>query len=330
MYLILAPFVLALILQTTFAELIVTVRINDSTPAFISLSIQNNKEFMVGLLHFNTPLDQRFGGLNTFSVYKDGQPVPYIGAMVKYAEPSLQDYTLLGANETITVQIALNRLYDLSQPGTYAVQFDSYFMDYINVLDFSIPRLRENFTPSERITSNIITIDLLSPVPPPLRAVYPCSTSEKQIITTAANAQITLIGYALSEINRQNTASYVEWFGTYTQQRWQIAEEVIRLVSQNRVARYECDDQANVYAYVYPVDQSHTIYLCSAFWPSKVIGGFDTQAGTLIHELSHFNDIGATDDWVYGTTGARQLARTTPARAVNNADNFEYFSESQY
>ena len=37
----------------------------------------------------------------------------------------------------------------------------------------------------------------------------------------------------------------------------------------------------------------------------------------------------APDDHVYGQNGAKQLARSNPAYAVTNADNFEYFAESQ-
>ena len=44
--------------------------------------------------------------------------------------------------------------------------------------------------------------------------------------------------------------------------------------------------------------------------------------------MSHFTSIGGTHDYKYGTAAALQLARSNPARALNNADNFEYFIES--
>jgi len=331
MHLSLASFLIAIIVQTAVADLTATLRTSDSTTPFVSLSLQNTDAFTVGLLHFNTPLDQRFGGLNTFHVYKDGQRVPYIGAKVKYAQPTLLDYTILAPYGTTTVPIALHRLYDLSVPGIYAVQFDYYLMDYVNETDFgSLPHERENFSPSARVTSNIVTIELSAPALPPVVAPYECSAAEVRIIQNAAASFKTLIARAETVIAPGNSATYLEWFGAYTDARWTIAEEVIRLSARNTVVGYECDDLANVYAYVYPSDTTHTIYVCSAFWGARVIGGFDTQSGTLFHELSHFNNIGGTDDWVYGTPGARNLARTNPARAVNNADNFEYFGESQF
>jgi len=54
----------------------------------------------------------------------------------------------------------------------------------------------------------------------------------------------------------------------------------------------------------------------------------DSQAGTLIHEMSHFTVVANTDDFVYGQTGARNLADTNPANAIMNADNHEYFAEN--
>jgi len=131
-------------------------------------------------------------------------------------------------------------------------------------------------------------------------------------------------------INLQTTTQYTEWFGAMANNRWQTAQQTITRVRTNQVVAYACDDMANVFAYVYPADATHTIYLCSVFWNVDRIGGYDTQSGTLYHELTHFNNIGGTGDYAYGTTAARNLARTNPANAVMNADNHEYFGETNY
>jgi peptidyl-Lys metalloendopeptidase len=77
---------------------------------------------------------------------------------------------------------------------------------------------------------------------------------------------------------------------------------------------------------VYPA-QPYAIYVCKAFWTAPLTGT-DSRGGTLLHELSHFDVVAATDDHVYGQQGAAELARTDPARAVNNADSHEYFGEN--
>lgn len=56
--------------------------------------------------------------------------------------------------------------------------------------------------------------------------------------------------------------------------------------------------------------------------------GTDSRAGTIVHEQSHFTVNGGTDDHVYGQSGAKSLAISNPANAVDNADNHEYFAEN--
>ena len=56
--------------------------------------------------------------------------------------------------------------------------------------------------------------------------------------------------------------------------------------------------------------------------------GTDSKGGTLVHEMSHFNVVAGTDDNVYGQSGAKSLAISDPAAAVDNADSHEYFAEN--
>jgi len=275
-------------------------------------------------------LDPRFGGVNNFRVELDGQPVPYIGVAVKYADPDLSEYVILNAQETVSATVVLHDLYDFSKLGDYKVQFDHFVEDYAMDFDVaSIPRKRVDFAPSDILTSNEIGITVTKPYPQQVRAVYPCSTQENNIIRDAAISLANpLIIETHQAISAQNTARYREWFGAYAIARWQTAQQTITNIRENDVVDYACDDMANVFAYVYPADASHTIYVCSVFWNVDKIGGFDTQSGTLLHELSHFNNIGSTQDYAYGTTACRNLAVNNPANAVRNADSHEYFAES--
>ena len=89
---------------------------------------------------------------------------------------------------------------------------------------------------------------------------------------------------------------------------------------------FNCKCKQPYFAYVYPSDP-YKIYVCKVFWQVSLTGT-DSQAGTLIHEMSHFDVVAATDDYVYGQTGAMELAITNPENAVNNADSHEYFAEN--
>jgi peptidyl-Lys metalloendopeptidase len=44
--------------------------------------------------------------------------------------------------------------------------------------------------------------------------------------------------------------------------------------------------------------------------------------------MSHFTIVADTDDWAYGQSAAKSLAKSNPAKAVDNADSHEYFSEN--
>ena len=59
--------------------------------------------------------------------------------------------------------------------------------------------------------------------------------------------------------------------------------------------------QEGVYAFVFASSQRHDLYLCSEFWLAPRGKTRDSQPGTIIHELSHFDNVMATKDHVYGT-----------------------------
>jgi peptidyl-Lys metalloendopeptidase len=90
--------------------------------------------------------------------------------------------------------------------------------------------------------------------------------------------------------------------------------------------QFDCKCKQPYYAYVYPNDP-YKIYLCKVFWQAP-LSGTDSKAGTLIHEMSHFDVVAGTDDVVYGQSGAMNLAINDPNAAITNADSHEYFAEN--
>jgi len=79
----------------------------------------------------------------------------------------------------------------------------------------------------------------------------------------------------------------------------------------------------NVYGYVYTNDAAYTVYLCALFWSIPA-----ERVNTIVHEMSHFNAMCSTDDYAYGQTACKNLAKSNPTRATHNADNVCYFTES--
>jgi peptidyl-Lys metalloendopeptidase len=77
------------------------------------------------------------------------------------------------------------------------------------------------------------------------------------------------------------------------------------------------------YAYVYAGGKLE-VFLCPQFWNAPDTGT-DTKHGTLIHEISH--EVAGTKDHAYGQTNCKNLASNSPDKAIENADNYEYFAE---
>jgi peptidyl-Lys metalloendopeptidase len=63
------------------------------------------------------------------------------------------------------------------------------------------------------------------------------------------------------------------------------------------------------------------------YWSAPATGT-DSQAGTLIHEMSHFTVVAGTDDLADGQTAAEALATSDPDSAIRNADSHGYFAEN--
>jgi hypothetical protein len=97
----------------------------------------------------------------------------------------------------------------------------------------------------------------------------------------------------------------------------------------------------DTFAKVEKDDPRHKIYLSPGFARAPLTGE-DSRAGSLVHEMSHFYDVGQTNDVggggddddtsglsesTYGAEEARALAKSMPALALKNADNFEYYVE---
>ncbi|CAA7264262.1 unnamed protein product [Cyclocybe aegerita] len=150
------------------------------------------------------------------------------------------------------------------------------------------------------------------------RATYNgCSVARQDILTSAAKAAQTYTSSALSYLTSHTSTSsrYTTWFGTYI---------AVSAISNNTLSSftYDCTcTKSNVYAYVYP-NVFGRIYLCGAFWNAPFTGT-DSQAGTIVHESSHFDANGGTRDYAYGKSACKSLAISSPETAVKNADSHD-------
>lgn len=307
----------------------------DSTQdVLVSVTISNPTRHTVRVLKWFTPVD----GLEEplFFVLRDGEPVAYTGAIYKRPAATGKDYISLKAGESVTSVVNLGEFYDLSASGQYEV---TYAVANYNIFNekgnfFKV----KDFLTSEKISFKADGRAAKKPTPTPTPTPPPgggttfnaCTTDQQTLLLSARNEAKTYASgaenYLLSGLTGPR---YVTWFGLFDVTRYNTAKSHFTAISDamdSAPVTFDCKCKQPYYAYVYP-DQPYVIYLCKVFWQAPLTGT-DSKAGTLIHEMSHFNVVAGTDDFVYGQTGAKQLAIDAPNDAVNNADNHEYFAEN--
>ncbi|KAF9018737.1 peptidyl-Lys metalloendopeptidase [Hymenopellis radicata] len=276
---------------------------------------------------------------NSFSISSlaDNASPKFTGVKLKYvpeyvvAKAADSSFTVLAPGESVTVSHNLGAAYNFTTSGeaTYKIAPSDVF----SVVDASgsLVSLKastvDTHTAALKGTLSVARRSNLNK-----RISYNgCSSSRQSTLVTAAAAAQSYASAANSYLtaNTASTARYVKWFGTYTSSRHSTVASHYANMLQHPYADYEYDctcTDSDVYAYVYP-DEFGTIYLCAVFWEVSNTGT-DSRGGTLIHESSHFDIIGETQDYVYGQSAAASLASSNPSEAIENADNHEYFAEN--
>lgn len=276
------------------------------------------------------------GGIqdHLFEVTRDGEPVEYLGACAKRVAPRAEDYITLAPGESLTRTLPLSEEYDLSQDGDYTIRYDVGSVHSHGSMISNVSLLQSNDLglwiqgrPSARLEAA-----QKQQSPTEALSYTNCSSTQQSSISSANSSAISYANGAYNYLNSttpSGTQRYKTWFGTYSSTNWNTAKSHFNSIkngfSQSVVVDCSCTD-SGTYAYVYP-SQPYKIYVCGAFWSAPTTGT-DSKAGTLVHEMSHFTVVAATDDWAYGQTAAKNLAISSPTKALDNADNHEYFAEN--
>jgi len=301
----------------------------------IGFSLGNAGDRSARVLRWQTPL---YGvDDNLFEVARDGERVAYLGRHVRRPAPRPSDYVWIRPGEVLTATVALSSLYDFSKPGRYTVRYR------VRTFDPGARGLGEalvDLVKSDLLTLTLEGDDLSEPprgvseqapgeqeVPGP-KFLAPrfqsCSTSRRNTIRGALSGAHGQTDSSLSYMNSGQTGSrYTSWFGRYSSSRYQTVRSTFAKIDdalRNKTLTFDCSCTEDFYAYVYS-DDPYVIYLCNVFWGASAAD----KAGTITHELSHFNVVAGTSDWAYGVSACQALARQSPAQAVDNADNVAYF-----
>ncbi|QBE66482.1 M35 family metallo-endopeptidase [Pseudoduganella lutea] len=310
----------------------------------VRVTLTNTGDKPERMLKWHTP----FGAIekSLFDITRDGIPVHYEGRHVKRPAPTAADYVVLQPGKSYSATVELTALYDLSTTGDYAIRFRTHAPDLPERAriargaagqpdgDAGKAAGDEDYVQSGAVQVWIEGTYQKPPQQVPIGeaslSYSQCSASQQSTIASAFSAAKTMANGATTYLGAGTAGPrYTTWFGTYDSSRYATVKAhftAIKDALDNKPVSVDCSCTESYYAYVYPT-QPYKIYVCNAFW-SAPLTGTDSKGGTLVHELSHFNVVAGTDDWAYGQSAAASLAKKRPARAVDNADSHEYFSEN--
>ncbi len=313
-------------------------RASDSLVMRFTLTNESNETLSV--LKWHTPLDGFSSDM--FLVERDGQRVPYLGIMVLREEPRPEDYIVLEPGESESVEFDLGEQYALVEAGNYTLQ---YKVDVLSAGTESPSILsttagKRSLSPRD-VESSELTFTLMDDRVEQVSLMvvpgfYGCSENQQNILydilpeaeSMSLNAYASLTNLAQSE--RSHAERYLTWFGPYTADRYQKVVdnlEAIQGAFGHSQQSFNCAPtcQPGWIAYVRK-SQHYEINLCNSFWNYPVTG-MHSQAGILVHEVSHFDAVASTDDHAYCWVQANCSA-LDPDKAIDNADSYRRFVEN--
>jgi peptidyl-Lys metalloendopeptidase len=306
--------------------------------AFIlQYALSNTGASAVTVLTQDTPLEDSIR--HPFLKFSGETEAEYTGIVVKrVAKTEVSDYLTLQPGQTVVEDIDLSHFYSFESNGFAELTALSTF--YLADAHMSLTPSLDSLHATVSVRSNSLRIYVEGAAAKQRRAqtqdgdieYLSCSSSRQSSVAISVQNAKTMMNAAVEVLEGDPTTAYVTWFGAVTTSRFdKVRSNMGNILSEFASESYkiDCSCTDDYYAYVYPSDRSHTVYLCNAFWNAPVeTFQFDSKPGTLIHELSHFSDVGGTDDHAYGQSAVQSLAINNPALAINNADSHEYFVES--
>ena len=315
-------------------------------PLNLTFKLTNNTSTTLNVLKWLTPLE----GFNSnmFQIEISGERAVYIGRTVKRAAPRDEDYIEIKPGETVEQVLDLAKAYAIYKAGDYNVAYRSTLLyagakkpsDLRKEVPFSPKGLQSNVVKFKLVESREPPPEIILKMPAKIKSKIPlfqnCNDSQKAQLTAALAAATGMSTVALKDLgnpkcldNPERAKRYLEWFGEFDNWRYgKVTSNFLKIDAAlvGETITFDCSCTEPYYAYVYPT-QHYDIYLCNAFW-SAPLTGTDSQAGTLVHEISHFNVVTGTDDHVYGQSNCLDLADNSPNLAIENADSHEYFAEN--
>jgi len=321
----------------------------------LAFTIFNPTENDVKMLIRDTPLEGVLS--NLFVVHNpEGELMEYRGKDVKRdAVPGADEYRTVKAGESISRRVRLSRRYQLEGDGLYYIRVrqprDGH-MHYTDVMRTQTTVFlkgsqqheeRDKVRQKQREERAGIVSKPNAMFDPQLTEVGAsikysgCSSSRQTELRNWHEDARLKIDKATQCTTSSCSDSIDTWFGASTTQAQFDAGAKAQFQTMASVmdsTTFMCQGGTpsmrstcgggSTFAYVYPTDRTQQIYICDFTFNYP---DYSEKVQTVIHELSHFNHIGGTDDNAYGESTCINLAQQDYQRAIKTADNVGYFGK---
>lgn len=327
----------------------------------VDILLQNESDhdiYLIGYLSALTKPEGRTTGNWLRITDSFGREVPYVGRYVRNGAFSPSAFMKVPVGGRIEGSVDLAREYDLPPAGEITVSTTISVHDRVARI---LPSGENESIPSEVITSNELTFPVIGGymrdggVASTLKCAPAQLDMTRRAISaamSASNEAVNFVGslYYSDPIDPANPVfprfhmrphfRYTNWFGTWDDSAPQepdpgasdtdntrvdqtLAAIYVRLMSGARTVCDECkgyDPSARAWA------EGSLIHLCPVNFSDPITGGITSQAGTIVHEVSHRNDSyaeGTVD--IEGVRSRDHAHRLSRPQAVRSAANYEYF-----
>ena len=297
--------------------------------------ITNNHDEDYYLLKRNTPLEKIMSHI--FNVEKGiNTVVEYDGFLYRRAPSTDEEYVLVPGKTSVSSNVVFSDAYSFDSPSIYSVQLDTQVL-----YSKSLPA-----DPlSQPLSSNTRHFFLANTGKAP-KLTEPEIIRRNNKPTLLANtqgeglAEPTFSGWPASEkTNTQqvyhndsaqavgDNSHYREWFGAADSSRietvknayWDMWNDLGSVVFDFIYYGSRCAGDTIAYT----CHHCRYISFCKLYFSYPDTGVY-SKMDTIIHELTHGLEL--TEDTAYGMSDCKNLASTNPAAAIDNADNYAFYS----
>jgi hypothetical protein len=287
-----------------------------------------------------------------------GNEVPYVGRFVSHGAFEASAFVRVPPRSSVEGDVELSREYDLPPAGTITVSTTMALYDRVPGIQ---PTGENEDVAAEMVKSNELTFH---PIGGYVRSQTIASTLQctaEQLGMTrnaisAAQAASQEAAYFLGDlyyadpigqtrpapqrIHMKPHRRYTNWFGAWDDAAPQDPDPGANFTDNSRVdqtvtavyvrllsgARTVCDECKGYSPLSRAWAEGSLIHLCPVNFTDPITGGITSQAGTIVHEVSHQADsiARATVD-LPGVNNRNDAHRLERPKAVQSAANYEYF-----